>query len=106
MTRIRCRELVLGTVKVQADMYMRALGAQRVRVVRAYMLTRTKDESGAEEHVLVRYNDQNGPKSALLRVEGTREVLKFSVACETIRKQEPKMIDGWYGKEGAENAAG
>ncbi|MDD6879549.1 MAG: hypothetical protein PUD59_04925 [bacterium] len=106
MTRIRCRELVLGTVKVQADMYMRAIGAQRVRVVRAYMLTRTKDESAAEEHVLVRYNDSEGPKSALLRVEGDKDVLRFSVACQATRKQEPKMIDGWYEREGAENAAG
>ena len=102
MTRIRQSETMTGALKVQADVFCRSRGDGRVRVARVYRVEKTRDGSGAEEYVLVRYENRlRAAMSSLLRVEGEGYALTFTEICRDARKKEGDMIIAWMDKEGA-----
>lgn len=102
MTRIRQSEAMVGALKVQAEMFCRNQGNGRVRVARVYRVEKTRDGSGAEEYVLVRYENRlRKAESALLRVEGEGYALTFTEICRDIRRNESAMIVRWMAGEGA-----
>lgn len=102
MTRIRQSEAIPGAMRVQADMFCRGRGDGRVRVARVYRVGKTRDGSGADEYVLVRFENRlREAMSALLRVEGQGYQMTFTEICQEVRKKEGAMIVNWMDKEGA-----
>lgn len=104
MKKVRTSDVILGMVKVQAEMFHRARGDSRFRAARMYRMTETVDGSGAKEYMLTRYEDKlHTARSSLLLVEGDPERLQFTEICSARRKEEPKMIEKWLEKEGVQD---
>ena len=104
MKKVRTCNVILGLVKVQAEMFHRARGDSRFRAARMYRMTATVDGSGAVEYMLTRYEDKlRIARSSLLRVEGDPERLRFTEICAARRKEEPKMIEQWLEREGVQD---